>query len=390
MHRIISFVFILIVAAGCGSQQKQTTKEEEPSKQSSDNSVSLTRKQIETAGIAVGHIENKNLQNTIHASGMLTVPNQNKAFITSVTSGVIRTLDIQPGSVVRKGQVVATITNPEIAQHQQELQTTNAQIQLAQTEYKRQKDLVEGNAAPLKNLQRVETELTTLKSARNSLEQQLRGMGISVDQVQRGNIVTTISITAPIGGTVSSVSAQIGSNVDASTPIGEIVNNQQLHLDLFVYEKDMRLLKDKETIHFTLTNDPGKEYDAEVYSIGTAFIRETKTIPIHAVVKGNKTGLIEGMSITALISVGENVSPAVPDDAIVNDQGQDYIFRVLDTTEHENSAEINLQRIPVFKGVSDIGYTAVTFLHPIPPKSLIVVKGAFFVLAKMTNTGEEE
>jgi multidrug efflux pump subunit AcrA (membrane-fusion protein) len=114
----------------------------------------------------------------------------------------------------------------------------------------------------------------------------------------------------------------LGSPVDVSTPIAEIVNNSQLHLDLFIYEKDLPALKAAQTIHFTLTNNPGVEYDAKIYSIGTAFAAESKTIPVHAVVKGDKTGLIEGMNITALISIGDAVLPAVPSDAIVNSRGR--------------------------------------------------------------------
>jgi len=44
----------------------------------------------------------------------------------------------------------------------------------------------------------------------------------------------------------------------------------------------------------------------------------------------------------------------------------------------------------VIKGTSDIGFTEVTFLKNLPPKTQIVTKGAFFVSAKMTNIGEEE
>jgi membrane fusion protein, heavy metal efflux system len=360
---------------------------------------------MKTAGIELGTIDLKNLKTSIKANGMLTVPNQNKALVTSVNSGVVKTLHIQPGSFVRKGQLVATIVNPDVARLQQELQTVNAQINLAEIELNRQKELVDGNAAPLKNVQRVQTELATLRVTRNSLQKQLSAMGISTASVSKGNIVTTIGITAPISGTVSSVTAQIGSSVDPSTPIAGIVNNSQLHLDLFVFEKDLPRLHANQTIHFTLTNNPGKEYDAQIYSIGTAFASETKTIPIHAVVKGDKTGLIEGMNITAVISIGTNVAPAVPSDAIVTYQGQDYIF-VFNGKEHSGSEEektkndekkeVNsneksyfFERVQVIKGVSDVGYTEVTLIKNLPPKTEIVIKGTFFVLAKMTNIEEE-
>jgi len=390
MRKYFLIISIITLFTSCASKKAEPVKEETHSEETPSNMVSLTELQMKTAGIELGTIEQKNLKNSIKANGILKVPNQNKAFVTSVNSGVIKSLHIQPGSFVRKGQIVATIVNPDVAGIQQQLQTINAQISLNEIEYNRQKELVEGNAAPLKNVQRVQTELTTLKATRNSLKKQLTAMGISTASVDKGNIVTSLTITAPISGTVSNVMAQIGSEVNPSSPIAEIVNNSQLHLDLFVFEKDLPLLKDKQTIHFTLTNNPGKEYDAQIYSIGTAFANESKTIPIHAEVKGDKTGLIEGMSITALISIGEATVPAVPSDAIVNFQGQDYIFIQTKNTKSKDSAEIYFERLPIVKGASDVGYTEITILKDIQPGTRIVTKGAFFVLAKMTNIGEEE
>jgi len=410
MKRFVLILTILSLITSCGNKKPEMAKEEEHHEEEQSSFVSLTAEQMETAGIELGIIELKNLKTSIRANGMLTVPNQNKAFLTSVNRGIIKTLYIQPGSFVSKGQVVATILNPDIAPLQQQLQTVNAQISFAEIEYSRQKELVEGNAAPFKNVQRIQTELTTLKSTRNSLQKQLIAMGISPTSVSRGNIITSLTITAPISGTVSAVSARIGSNVDASTPIAEIVNNSQLHLDLFIYEKDLPKLRANQTIHFTLTNDPGKEYDAQIYSIGTAFANETKTIPIHAVVKGDKAGLIEGMNITALISIGESVLPAVPNDAIVNFQGQDYIFVLTKEAaaagDHDDKEEVkeekakktepvketivNFERVQVIKGATDVGYTEITLVKDIQGDAGIIVKGAFFALAKMTNSGGHE
>lgn len=393
MKRFLFTTSLLALLASCASKKSEEKKEQQHVDVSTGQIVTITAIQMKTAGIELGTIELKNLRTSVKANGMLTVPNQNKAFVTSITSGVIKTLAMQPGNFVRKGQVVATIINPEVAKLQQDLQTVNAQINLAEIELKRQKELVEGNAAPLKNVQRVETELATLRVSKNSFENQLRTMGIPVSGVAKGNIITTIAIVAPINGTVSNISAQIGSNVDASTPIAEIVNNSQLHLDLFVFEKDLPKLHANQVIHFTLTNNPGKEYDAEIYSIGTAFANETKSIPIHAVVKGDKTGLIEGMNITAVVSLGQTVLPAVPNEAIVSFQGQNYIFVLNEAKTPEkkdNEGEYTFERVQVVKGTTDVGFTEISLARDVPPHSQIVTKGAFFVLAKMTNTEHEE
>jgi cobalt-zinc-cadmium efflux system membrane fusion protein len=350
---------------------------------------------MKAVGITTDTLEYKDLTATVKVNGVLAVPNQNKALVTSVTNGVIRTLNVQPGDFVNKGQVVATIINPDVAPLQQQLQITNAQISMALIEQSRQQELVAGNAAPLKNLQRVNTELATLRATKNGLQQQLRTMGISYSG---GAINTTLRVLAPISGTVSEVTAQIGSNVDAATPIAHIVNNSQLHLDIFVYEKDLPKIKEKQTIHFTLTNLQGKEYDAEIYSVGAAFANDSKTVPVHAVVKGDKTGLIDGMNITAIISTGTATVPAVPSEAIITNAGQDYIFIVSqqpkkETGNKEASKEepsVLFEKIPVSKGTSDVGFTEIIPVTPLPPNARIVTKGAFFVLAKMTNKGEEE
>lgn len=398
MKSSIIFFNLAILICSCGNPKIVT--EEEVHEENESTIVSITPAQMKTVDIVLGILEMKNLKTSIKANGTLTVPNQNKALVTSVSNGVIKTLLVQPGTYVRQGQTIATIINPDAAQIQQQLQATNAQIKLSELEYARQKELVSGNAAPLKNVQRVETELTTLRSTKNSLQRQLSALGISSAQVNRGNIITTIAVRAPISGTISEVTAQIGSNVDASTPIAQIVNNSRLHLDLFVYEKDLPRLSANQTIHFTLTNNPGREYDADIYSIGTAFASETKTIPVHAVVKGDKAGLIEGMNITAVISIGSAMVSAVPSSAIVSSGGQDFIFITTDKvpegheepgiegSEKSEEPELYFERIPVQKGVSDIGYTEIIPVKELPGNAKIVTEGAFFILAKMTNKGE--
>ena len=380
----------LIVLAGtvisCNQQKKPGEEAKEKAAPEAVNTVILTANQIKTAGIQLGTIEMKNLATAIKANGLLSVPNQNKALVTSVTHGTVRTLAVQPGSYVNKGQVIATILNPDIAQLQQQSQTTQAQITLAEQEYARQKELVAGNAAPLKNLQKAEAERAALKAAKRSQQMQLFALGIPQSATNSGRLVTSIAVVAPISGTISEVSAQIGSNVDASTPIAQIVNNSQLHLDLFVFEKDLPKVKAGQRIHFTLTNSAGKEYDAKIYSIGTAFASQSKTIPVHAVVMGDKAGLIEGMNVTAIISIGTSVVPAVPSDAIVTNGGQDYIFQV----KKQDEQGIVFERVPLVKGVSDIGFTEITPIKELKQGSKIVVKNTFFVMAKMVNTVGEE
>lgn len=396
MKKYITLLFaVSVLLTGCKKESevtetKEATAVEKPDEHEDPNVAHFTEEQIKTVGIQMGSIESKELSNTIKVSGMLTVPNQNKAFVTPSYSGIVRSLYVQPGSYVSKGKVIATISNPDLIVMQQQLQQVNGQIRMAELEVTRAQQLYKGNAAPLKKFQQAQTDLATLRSQRSGLQKQLGSIGAAQ------GYSSSLAVRAPISGTVSKVIAQIGSNVDMASPIAEIVSNAALHLDIYVYEKDLGKVQPGQTIHFTLTNSPGKEYDAKITSIGTAFEGESKTVPVHAQVVGDRTGLIDGMNVTAVISLDNQTAAAVPTEAIVNDKGQDFIFIMQNKDDKEGDnkktveeKEISFEKIPVAKGVTDLGYTQITPLKPMPPNAKIVTKNAFFILAKLNNKGEE-
>lgn len=422
-----------------GNETKETASEGQGHEEEIQTIATLTPEQIKTVGITLGKIENKDLTATIRANGMLRVPNNNKGNATSLYGGVIKTLNVQIGDYVKKGQVIATIANPEFIQLQEEYLSIGSKITFAEQELQRQQELNEGNAGALKNLQNARTELNTLRTRKASLRQQIQLMGINPNSVSNSNLKSSLVVTSPINGNVSDVFAKVGSYVDVSSPVAEIVNNSSLHLDLQVFEKDLPLLKVGQIIHFTLTNNPTNEYDAKIFSIGSSFENESKTISVHANVTGNKTGLIDGMNITGIVSLSNATIPAVPNEAIVNADGKYYIFVVTDKEpsahgeeadghnhegegghkheegeehsheegeEHSHDEEakgkeqvakgkgkegnLNFEKIEVVKGVTDMGYTAITLLQDIPANAQIVTKGAFFINAKLSNTGGHE
>ncbi len=392
MNNRAVIIIVLFAAAGfcasCGGNDRKepaapvTAIPED--KHENPDEATLTAEQVKTIGIELGTIEQKQLTASLKTNGVLKVPNQNKAGINSVYSGIIRSLLVQPGNQVSKGQTIASIANPEFIQVQGDYLGINSRIVLAEQEYNRQKELNAGNAGALKNLQAAEAELKSLRTRRSSLQQQIQLMGINPASLSNGRLVSVLSVRSPISGVVSNVHVKMGSYVDLTTVIAEVVDNSQLHLDLFVYEKDLPKLKNKQTIHFTVTNNPGKEYDAEIFSLGSSFENETKAVSVHARVQGDKTGLIDGMNITANISLDKATLPAIPTEAIVNFQGQDYIF-IVDTVDTKNNVT-HFRRVPVVRGTSDVGYSEITLLKEIPADAKVVTKGSFFILAKLTNT----
>ncbi len=391
---------------GTETEKAGGTETEDHGEEAPATVTSLTAEQIRTVGITIGTIENKNLTATIKANGALRVPNNNKANATSLYGGVIKTLKVQMGDYVRKGQVIATIENPQFIQLQEEFLTIDSRISLAEQEMQRQRELNAGNAGALKNLQTATAELNTLRARKASLQKQIQLMGINPSDVNVTNLRSALTVTSPLSGTVSNEFAKIGSYTDVSSPVVEIVDNSLLHLDLQVFERDLPYIRIGQIVNFTLTNNPVTTYTAKVFNIGSSFENESKTVAVHCTVTGNKTGLIDGMNITGMISVNNAVTPAVPNEAIVEADGKFYIFvRTAKEPENNRSSEgnhdhadenkeqkddVQFKKIEIAKGVSELGYTAITPVTAIPPSAGIVTKGAFFINAKLSNTGGHE
>ncbi len=397
---LLAFCLLLV---SCGKTETKPQEEQKATTEEASSTIaSLTAEQIKTVGIQYGTIEQKELTATLKANGALRVPNNNKANATSMYGGVVKSINVQLGDFVKKGQVIATIANPQFIQLQEEYLSTSSKIIFAEQELARQKELNSGNAGALKNYQNADAELKSIRTRRASLQQQIQLMGINPSSLNNNNLRSALSVTSPITGTISNVFSKIGSYVDVSSPVAEIVDNSQLHLDLNIFEKDLPMLKVGQIIHFRITNNSGEDYNAKVYSIGAAFENDSKSIPVHATVQGNKSGLIDGMNITAIVSLNNVTTDAVPTDAIVSADGKEYIFVVTDkrveVTEVENDKSektktqvttTNFEKIEVAIGVSNMGYTAITLVKDIPANAKVVTKGAFFVNAKLTNKGEE-
>lgn len=394
--RSLLLLLLLSPLGACQPNQSSSSKEsakevpgvlEQSAHENHEESVTLTKIQMETVGIDLGYIEMKELTNVLQATGFLKVPNNNKAKATSMFGGVLKSMPVHIGDYVQKGQVVATVANPQFISLQEEYLSVKSQLIFAEEEMQRQEVLQAGKAGALKNLQEARSHLNSLKTRQASLYRQLQLMGISPQRLTNDRMQSTIRVLSPISGVVSEVYGKIGAYVDVSSPVIEIVDHQSLHLDLQVYERDLPLLKPGQIIHFTLTNNPVKEYDAKIFSIGSSFEKESKTILVHCEVIGDKRNLIDGMNVTALISLSNQTAPAVPNSAIVTEEDKDYIFVVTQEKKDEKDTHYTFEKRQILKQLSYLGYTAITPVKEISPGVKIVAKGAFFIHAKMVNTG---
>jgi len=390
---LISYCLIVAFSVSCQSsianrEEKSngndSTRTQTKNEQSYEN-LPIYEEQLTAIGGKIGYLEEKNLKNALQAVGFVRVHNQDKASVTSLYGGKVQAIFITPGTMVKKGQLLATLANPQIISLQEEYLTLVNNLELTKIELLRQEELMQGNAGALKNLQNVKSKYALLGIRKASIQKQLTLAGINPVKLSPENMRETIGVTAPITGTVSNITIEIGGNADAGAVIANIINNAEVDLDLYVYEKDIDKIKIGQEIMFNLSNNPDKGGKAIVDKIGSSFEGENKSIAIHAQIAENNDGYIDGMGVNAILETGSQPVTAIPNDGVVEKDGANYIFYVIEEKidRQNKKKEYLFKRARIKKGITSLGYTEIIAIDSIPQNCKVATSGAVFMQAKL-------
>jgi len=366
----------------CNQTKEESATETDVAVKVSDE-VSLTKDQYKVADIQLGKVEMRNLSNVIKTSGELDLPPESMVSISAPLGGYVRSAGLLPGQEVRKGQVVAVIENPDFIDIQQEYLESRSRMEFLQLEYKRQEELRKEDVNSAKTFQQVRSELNTMRARMSGLQQKLSLIGISTSSLQAGRISRTSNLYSPISGYVITSNANRGKYVMPTDVLFELGNKSDLHLALNVYEKDASKIKIGQSIRFALANSTEYTRKARVFLIGKTTGNEG-TVPVHCHIENIDASLIPGMYVKALISVTEELVSAVPSDAIVNADGNDYLF--IQTRSDANG--FTFKMIPIKRGIEEDGYTEVILPEEFDNNSQLVLKGAYALLSAMKNVEE--
>jgi cobalt-zinc-cadmium efflux system membrane fusion protein len=396
---IIVLFSISISSLFCGRSEVRTEKAPEEQNQThieeENNEVTLTDAQFNTAAITFGTIEMKQISGTFKANGVLDVPPQQKVSISVPMGGFLKSTDLLQGKRVKKGELIAVIENPEYVQMQQEYLEAKSQWEYAQADYERQQKLSQEYINSQKTLQQSKATFQSLKAKVNGLKERIKVSGISLARVERGDIQSAINIYSPISGFVTEVNVNIGKFVNPADILFEIVDTEHLHVELTVFEKDVPKLEIGQRVRFTLANET-TERTAKVYLIGRE-INDDRTVRVHCHIDKEDIHLLAGMYLKAVIETGKDQVPALPEEAIVDHEGEKFIFvpsedeqtdsTKIESKEHTNESH-HFKMVSVQTGNSDMGYVEVKMPEGIDV-SKIVTKGSYALLSKMKNSEEE-
>ncbi len=381
MNRIFYYSIPFILLIGISSCKNAETSDKSGSQKNpdlEDTIIELSSEQFEQNGMAMSSLEEKSFPELVRANGLIDVPPANRAVVSATMGGYIKNTHLLIGDRVKKGQSLVTIENPDFVSIQQEYLEIKEQLTYLESEYERQQILIKENISSKKSFLKAESEYKKAEATYNGLQKQLDILKISPADVEKGLISTTSTLYAPISGSITQVNVTLGMYVSPATPIIEIVDNDHIHLELSVFEKDIMKIHKGQEIIFKIPEASAEIYKAEVYLIGNA-IEENRTIRVHGHLKDiSKHNFLTGMFVNATIITSDKTALSIPNEALVSLNDSSYLL-ILESNKDE---VYGFRPIKVETGDTYMGYTVIKNPDDLPENPRILTKGAFTLMGE--------
>ena len=196
-----------------------------------------------------------------------------EAYISPEISGQIVSINVKEGEYVKAGQLLAKLNSDVIQSNIAQLKT---QLSLAETIYKKQKELWE---------KQIGSERQYLESKTNyeALQDQIKSLKAQYNMTV---------ITSPINGYIETINQKEGELVTPGMQFMQIVNLNQLYINAKISEAYLPVIKKSDLVEVTFSAFPEIILNEPVYRIGNVINPANRTFLVQLKVK-NTTGLLK-------------------------------------------------------------------------------------------------
>lgn len=198
--------------------------------------IKITPAQIKTLAIQTTRIQSANNMTSQRLPGEIVIPVEQSRIISAPQPGLIDHVLVASGQMVRKGQVLAHLTSPELVALQREHLQALSQQRLSQNSFNRDSELYKDGIIAERRYLSSESNHAEINALLAERRQALKLSGMSSQSIQQlessGRYSNGMDLIAPIDGMVLEQMVTAGQRVDGSVPIYRIGKLNPLWLEI--------------------------------------------------------------------------------------------------------------------------------------------------------------
>jgi cobalt-zinc-cadmium efflux system membrane fusion protein len=298
---------------------------------------------VEWTNFVLATVEQRAFRPEQFTEGKIAVDEDRTTPIFPPYSGRVIKLAAKPGDKVERGQLLFVVEATDTVQALNDFmgalsaaQKARSAVALAQIVEKRNRDLYDAKAVPLREVQNSQTELVgaqnnvraseaALTAARNRLHLLGRTDAEIAAFEQTGKISAEMAINAPIAGTV--VQRKLGPgqfvSASASDPAFVIGDLSKVWITAYVREADATKISVGQDVQCSALAYPDQVFSAKIDYVAASLDPATRRILVRATVDNPGERLKpEMLANVTVIAAGEERVAAVPSTALTHEGNQ--------------------------------------------------------------------
>ncbi len=285
----------------------------------SDTAVKRNNIRIMTAGPAT-------IKPTLSLPGEIIFNHHTLVQVVPRMSGVVTSVSRHVGQQVKKGEILAVIESPMLAELRSQYLIAQKRFHLAQKTFKREKQLWEEKITAKQDYLTAQEKLGEAETTFNLTSIKLRALGVNPESNYSGKYLARFEIRAPISGRIISKEIAQGKTLKKDQEIFTIADISTVWTAITAYPKDLNIVKvgQMATVNATAFNVIG---EGKVTYISTLIGEQTRTATVRIELDNKDGKWRPGMFINAkLVTEKTQVPVAVSMDAIQAISNESVVF----------------------------------------------------------------
>ena len=251
-----------------------------------EDEVKVSPAQAQTLGVRIAHPISSRTDLTLPYPAQIVIPNPQQWVVSAPVAGMITSLSVARGDRVISGQPLTTLESPSFVSLQREYLQAFAQDILASQQLKRNTELFQGNAVPLRVLETSQAEARQASFAVAERRQMLRLSGLPEEAILRltgeAAITATLSVAAPQPATVVEIVVSPGQRVEQSAPLVKLARLSSVWAEIAIPASSIRAIRPGARVEID-----GYATAGQVVLVSETTDAATQTILVRAEVPNN-------------------------------------------------------------------------------------------------------
>ncbi len=290
----------------------------------------------EDGPLQTARVVRRSREGSMAHNGEVRLDEERAAYLSPRTAGTVRSILVDLGADVRRGQVLFTVDSPEFAEARAAHLIAQASLKLAEGTLDRERDLYEKKVCPRKDLLEAEAARDEAAATSQAARARLLACGLTAQEIAdvsaNGIESTALPVKAPFDGTVLERNLSLGAMVEPGQALLLLGDTSDMWVWTSLYERELAgLLREQAKgavlAHIEVPAYPDRIFPGRVERVGGIVDEATRTAQVRVVVD-NPGGLLRAGMFARVHLLGDDSGQAltVPAEAVLEDEGRAFVF----------------------------------------------------------------